>query len=177
MKNILVIGGSGALGKSVVSVFKKNNPIWRVSNLDFTINSNADENIEIKNVENILNEDYIKEISKKLNKNHSNKLNCIVSVAGGWQGIGLENPSILKSLDTMIKQNLYSSVLAAHLAKMNLIEGGLLILTGANAVKDGYNPGMLSYQLAKQSVHYLTNLLVESDQLANKHIKTILPYI
>ncbi len=38
----LVIGGSGALGKSVVTVFKRNG--WRLLNLDITANAEADVN-------------------------------------------------------------------------------------------------------------------------------------
>jgi NAD(P)-dependent dehydrogenase (short-subunit alcohol dehydrogenase family) len=169
MKSVLVIGGSGALGKSVVSVFKKTPPPWCVYSLDFSNNTIADTNLLFKKPEDLTDDNFITEITKKIPK-----LDCIVNVAGGWQGVSLEDRTIIKSLDMMMRQNLYSSVLAAHLAKVNMKEEGLLVLTGANTAKDGYNPGMLSYQLAKQSVHYLTNLLVDSEQLANKTVRTIL---
>ena len=43
----------------------------------------------------------------------------------------------------MIKQSVYSSVLAAKLASNFLSEGGLLTLTGAKAALDGGTPGKM----------------------------------
>ena len=43
----------------------------------------------------------------------------------------------------MIKQSVWSSVLAAKLASNFLNEGGLLTLTGAKAALDGGTPGKL----------------------------------
>jgi dihydropteridine reductase len=47
----------------------------------------------------------------------------------------------------MIKQSVYSSVLAAKLASNFLSEGGLLSLTGAKAALDGGNPGKAKFYL------------------------------
>lgn len=41
----------------------------------------------------------------------------------------------------MVKQSIYSSILAAKLASSFLNEGGLLTLTGAKAALDGGTPG------------------------------------
>ena len=38
----LVVGGSGALGHSVISVFKKNG--WKLLNIDMRANASADSN-------------------------------------------------------------------------------------------------------------------------------------
>lgn len=43
MSWLLVVGGSGALGKSVVSAFKKIN--WNVTNIDVVNNQDADFNL------------------------------------------------------------------------------------------------------------------------------------
>ena len=59
MKNILVIGGSGALGKSVVNTFKNSKPVWKVFNLDFNDNNTADTNIKIDNNEKLTNENFL----------------------------------------------------------------------------------------------------------------------
>ena len=42
MKRVLIVGGNGALGRSVVSTFKSS---WEVTSVDFTANSEADNSI------------------------------------------------------------------------------------------------------------------------------------
>ena len=42
----LIVGGSGALGRNVVSVFKKHG--WRLLNVDIRTNEEADVNITLK---------------------------------------------------------------------------------------------------------------------------------
>jgi dihydropteridine reductase len=42
----LIVGGSGALGRNVVSVFKKHG--WRLLNVDIRSNEEADVNITLK---------------------------------------------------------------------------------------------------------------------------------
>lgn len=169
MKNALILGGSGALGKSLVQAFKSSKPIWKVINIDMFSNKEADMNYEIKKN---LDASEIKEIKNKIKSN----LDCIISVAGGWEGVSLDDENVIQSLNIMMERNLNSSILAALLAKKYLTSQGLLVFTGANAVKAGYNPGMLSYHLAKQSVHHLTELLAETEQLPKtSKIITILP--
>ena len=45
IKSVLVIGGSGALGKSVVNTFKNINPGWNILNIDLSENKEANQNI------------------------------------------------------------------------------------------------------------------------------------
>ena len=61
----------------------------------------------------------------------------------------------------MIKQSLWSSVIAAKLGAKYLNESGLLTLTGAKAAADGGTAGMIGYGLAKAAVHHLTLSLAE----------------
>ena len=47
----LVVGGSGSLGKSVVSSFRKNG--WKILNIDVRPNENATDNISLSTEEKI----------------------------------------------------------------------------------------------------------------------------
>lgn len=60
------------------------------------------------------------------------EFNLVAGVAGGWTGGSIAAPSLLTSVDKMLKFNLNSAVIAAHVAQRHLAEGGLLILTGAS---------------------------------------------
>ena len=48
MKNVLVVGGSGQLGRTIIKSFKFNAPKWNVMNIDFKNNTEADNNFIIK---------------------------------------------------------------------------------------------------------------------------------
>jgi NAD(P)-dependent dehydrogenase (short-subunit alcohol dehydrogenase family) len=170
MKNLLIVGGSGALGRSVISHFKKSTPLWKVFNIDFKSNDLADNNYKIQSG---LNQNELGLISANLWKN---RLDCIINTAGGWEGSSLSDDNIIDSLNNMMKMNLNSTVLSAYLAKKYLNENSLVVFTGANAVKSQMNPGMLSYHLAKQSVHHLAELLSSTNELPKgAKVITILP--
>ena len=47
----LIVGGSGALGRSVVSSFKKNG--WRIMNIDVNSNDQADVNFKLSTTDKI----------------------------------------------------------------------------------------------------------------------------
>jgi dihydropteridine reductase len=173
MKKLVVIGGSGALGKSILHTFKFIKPSWKVMNLDFKSNPEADVNYTIKSSP--ISKKEITEIHKEEFIN-SNGIDCIVNAAGGWTGGGIEDLDIIESVNTMINMNLYSSILAAHLAKLYLNKNSLFVLTGAHAVKNQMNPNMLGYHLSKYATHHLADMLVETNQLKeNSKVITILP--
>ena len=79
----------------------------------------------------------------------------IVVTAGGWVGGSIKNDDYLHTCHKMIEVNLYSSMLAAHLATKYLAENGLVIFTGAAAVFREPQPDMIGYSIAKTGVHSL----------------------
>jgi len=167
-KSVLIIGGAGALGKSVVNAFKTSS--WKITNIDLIKNKEANQNILIQKP---FDKDLILNVHKQIKSNYD----CVINVAGGWRGESLKNEEIVVVSEIMYNQNVLSSVLAAHLAKKFMNKNGLLVLTGAASVKDNYNSGMIAYQLAKNSVHYLTEILAKNPQELpeNSKIITILP--
>jgi len=171
LKSVLVIGGAGALGRSVVKTFKTISPIWNVLSIDFVENQEANQNI-------IVQKNFDKSTIVNINNAIKNNFDCVINVAGGWRGESLKNEEIVIVHKLMHNQNVASSVLAAYLAKKYLNKNGLLVLTGAAGVKDDYNSNMLAYRLAKNSVHYLTEMLAKNPQELpeNSKIITLLPY-
>jgi NAD(P)-dependent dehydrogenase (short-subunit alcohol dehydrogenase family) len=170
MKNLLIVGGSGALGKATLSTFKRSSN-WKVFNIDFKANADADYNFTISNN---LNSDELTSISTKIDS----KLDCIINTAGGWEGSTISDSNIIESTTNMMKMNLNSSLLSAFLAKKHLNENSLLVFTGAATIKNQFCPFMLSYDLSKNAVHHLTDLLAGSNELPNNtKVITILPYI
>lgn len=170
LKSVLVIGGAGALGRSVVKTFKNISPAWNVISIDLLENKDANENI-------LLQRKIDKSTIVNISSNLKDKFDCIINVAGGWRGESLKNEEIVIVHDHMYRQNVASSVLAAYLAKNYLNKNGLFVLTGAAAVKDNYSSDMLAYRLAKNSVHYMTEMLVKNPQELpeNTKIVTLLP--
>ncbi|KAJ3168094.1 hypothetical protein HK101_011683 [Irineochytrium annulatum] len=151
MSHALVYGGSGQLGRHIVSVFKEAK--WTVTSVDFRANEEANNNI-------VLSQDLDFEATgKKVDKDLTGitggkKIDAIMNVAGGWAGGNLLADDLYKNVSLMITQSVNSSVISAKVAAHHLKDGGLLVLTGASAATEG-TPGMVAYGLAKAGVHHL----------------------
>lgn len=62
----------------------------------------------------------------------------------------------------MLKQSVWSSVLASSIASKYLKPGGIIVLTGAKAALSP-TPGMIGYGLAKAAIHHLTKSLADKN--------------
>ncbi|KAI8372104.1 hypothetical protein BD560DRAFT_328624 [Blakeslea trispora] len=144
MSKLLVYGGAGALGRSLVQHFKSKG--YTVINVDLVENDEADYNT-VPNTSVSLAEQG-QQLGESLGQLlGTDKLSAIFCVAGGWA-------DFLKNSEMMIHQSVHSSLIAAHLASKYLDKNGLLTLTGALAALDA-TPGMIGYGIAKASVHHL----------------------
>jgi len=154
-RRVLIYGGKGALGSACVHFFRQHN--WWVTSVDLVANSEANENVVIKNTNEWTTQEkeVVDGVTDVLD---GNKVDAVVCVAGGWAGGSSSSEDFVKNTDLMIKQSLWSSVISAKLASNFLSEGGLLALTGAKAALDA-TPGMIGYGLAKASVHHLVKSL------------------
>ncbi|KAJ3057301.1 hypothetical protein HK097_009254 [Rhizophlyctis rosea] len=128
--HVLVYGGSGALGRAIVSHFRQAK--WTVTSVDFRANEEASNNIVL-----IPNQPLEKAGSDLLGSVASLlsgvKLDAVLNVAGGWAGGNLQDAELFKVVSLMQAQSVDTSVIAARLAALHLKEGGLLTLVGANA--------------------------------------------
>ncbi|KAM9971693.1 hypothetical protein ACTFIW_011676 [Dictyostelium discoideum] len=146
-KNILVLGGSGALGAEIVKFFKSKS--WNTISIDFRENSNADHSFTIKDS----GEEEIKSVIEKINSK-SIKVDTFVCAAGGWSGGNASSDEFLKSVKGMIDMNLYSAFASAHIGAKLLNQGGLFVLTGASAALNRTS-GMIAYGATKAATHHI----------------------
>ncbi|KAJ3303969.1 hypothetical protein HDV03_003207 [Kappamyces sp. JEL0829] len=158
-RQLLLIGANGALGRQILSAFKAAS--WSITSVDFTVNPDANYAIQLtqglssKQTYSLVDE----KVSGLLN---GGKVDAIISVAGGWAGIGgsvtvggnLADENLFDNVDLMVGQSVSSSVVAARLASTHLRSGGLLVLTGSAACLHG-TPSMIGYGMAKAAVHHL----------------------
>ncbi|KAH9513288.1 hypothetical protein Btru_034553 [Bulinus truncatus] len=150
---VIVYGGKGALGTSVINYFKSKS-FW-VGSIDLLVNEHADVNVLVKSDATMPEQEA--EVSAQVGQLLGDqKLDAILCVAGGWAGGNAKK--ITEPAEAMWKQSVWPSVISASLASKYLKEGGLLTLPGAQAALQG-TPGMIGYGLAKAAVHQLTKSL------------------
>jgi NAD(P)-dependent dehydrogenase (short-subunit alcohol dehydrogenase family) len=147
-KHALVVGGSGALGRSVVNAYLKKTWFtrWKTLNIDFSQNSDAVENV-------ILNpkESFDKHVSQSLHesKKMSEEFDAIIHVAGGYESGSIRDFDIFEKYERMFEKNVLSAFLTAHLASHLLAPCGVLSFTGAKEAFYESNTQNLPYALSK----------------------------
>ena len=166
---ILVYGGAGALGRSILSKF--NSMGWITYSADIAKYTSS----TINNAYQINKEESAKEtvqsVSKWLDATlEGNKLNCIVNAAGGFMMDDISSDTFYDQLDIMYKWNSLSAFQCGTIASRYLASNSsipsLLVLTGAAAA---FNPTpiMLSYGTSKVIVHHLIKTLSVTDTMPN----------
>ncbi|KAI7868127.1 hypothetical protein BDF14DRAFT_1725201 [Spinellus fusiger] len=162
MSHLVVYGGAGALGRSIVSFFK--NKGWTVINVDLVENPGADYNTCVNSVHSPQHQanELITDIGAMLK---GAKVDAVLSVAGGWA-------DFIATSELMWKQSVMSSIMAAHISSEYLKKGGLLVLSGAAAACQP-TPGMIGYGVAKAAVHHLVKDLASSGSGVPEDTKVI----
>ncbi|KAG8178730.1 hypothetical protein JTE90_025458 [Oedothorax gibbosus] len=152
---VLVYGGRGALGSTIVSYFKAQN--WWVGSIDMAHNEEAHANVIVKPSDSWKDQEseVLASVDEALNKE---KVDALICVAGGWAGGNAASKDFISNSDLMWKQSVWTSVISAKLASEYLKEGGVLTLTGAKAALEE-TPGMIGYGMAKAAVHHLVKTL------------------
>uniref|UniRef100_A0A914YIE5 Dihydropteridine reductase n=1 Tax=Panagrolaimus superbus TaxID=310955 RepID=A0A914YIE5_9BILA len=152
---VLIYGGKGALGSSVLDHFKSKG-FWTL-NVDLSSNDAADANIVVDPTGCWITQEanVLKEVETVLG---GNRLDGIFCVAGGWAGGSSSSDDFIKNADLMWKQSVWSSTISARVASKFLNNGGLIQFTGAAAATEG-TPSMIGYGMAKAAVHQLVKSL------------------
>ena len=158
-KRVLVYGGRGALGSCLVSYFKSKH-CW-VASVDLLENEEADKNVILKQTEKWVDQETeaLKGVAAACG---DFKLDAIFCVAGGWAGGNAASEEMVQNADLMVKQSVWSSVIASRIAAKFLNPGGILQLTGAQPALKGTS-FMMGYGLAKAAVHQLVASLSQGD--------------
>lgn len=170
---VLVYGGKGALGSTIVKYFVDKS--WWVGSIDLFANEAASANVVLENSESWVDQGSVV-CSKVGDMLAGNKVDAVLCVAGGWAGGNAASNELIKNADLMWKQSVWTSVIATSIGANHLKEGGVLVLTGAQAAL-GPTPGMLGYGLAKAAIHQLVQSLAEpnSGLPAQSTVSAILP--
>ncbi|OQR86972.1 dihydropteridine reductase [Achlya hypogyna] len=147
LKRLLVVGGSGALGRGVAGRFAAAE--WSVVNVDYSENPDSATNVTLQSQQSSL-----AQLPKILAAIKDQKVDAIVCAAGGWAGGGIDSAESLENLATMYSMNMESALLASHLAATKMNAGGLLVLTGSVAALNG-TPDMVTYGMSKAATHHL----------------------
>lgn len=170
---VLVYGGKGALGSTIVKYFIDRS--WWVGSIDLVSNTDASVNIVLEPSESWTDQELVvnSKVSEALG---NNKVDAVLCVAGGWAGGNAASNDLVKNSDLMWKQSVWTSVIASGIAARHLKEGGVLVLTGAQAALTA-TPGMIGYGIAKAAVHQLVKSLSESSGGLpnNSFVAAILP--
>lgn len=154
--SVLVIGGSGCLGRSVVSALAAHS--LRTISVDLEANPAASHSITLPATPLPL-PDYIQFLSRHVTPLAAAPLRAIVVTAGGWAGGGAGDADFAQKFASMNDCCLTPALAAAALAcGASLQEGGLLLLTGSAAAL-APTPTMVAYGLAKAATHALARSL------------------
>jgi dihydropteridine reductase len=179
-RSLLVLGGNGALGRSIVTEFSRAG--WRAISADVgsfppllpSVSTIAlsDSDGPSKQLDALLKgiDDH-----NKINNNSSDNsgfLDAVICVAGGWTGGAAGSDDFISGFERMNKVCLQPSVVAAQVAALRLRRSAttdngsvvsappLFALTGAAAaLSPSTCQGMLGYGLAKTATHFLTQAL------------------
>lgn len=163
IRSALVVGSSGALGRSVCQALSSTPPEYAVTGAD----------VLQANLENFVHLNLHGSVSERgqqlVEETYSlGRFDVVICTAGGWTGDPQmpRNPknapptleqrlefagSYLTKLETMHRMNLEPAVLAS------LIPAKLHIYVGAAATL-GNNSGMMAYNLAKSSIHKMVQI-------------------
>ena len=148
LRNVLVFGGKGALGGAVINSFIRDK--WQVANIDVTpVDNAALGNVTISPTATL--EETSEAVLKAL---EGKQFDAVINVAGGWAGGDVKDPKFVANTDLMIRQSIYSSTIAAHVAATLGKEDCLLVLPGAAAALKPTS-FMAGYGMAKAAVHHL----------------------
>jgi dihydropteridine reductase len=170
---VLVYGGRGALGSTIVKYFKAKN--WWVGSIDMSPSEDADANVVVEPAESWVAQETA--VSQKVEELLAGeKLDAVLCVAGGWAGGNAASKDLTKNCDMMWKQSVWTSIIASHIAAKHLKDGGVLALTGAKPALEG-TAGMIGYGMAKAAVHQLVASLAapKSGLPAESLVAAILP--
>uniref|UniRef100_A0A7S3JMX9 Dihydropteridine reductase n=1 Tax=Euplotes harpa TaxID=151035 RepID=A0A7S3JMX9_9SPIT len=171
MKSLLLVGGNGALGKAVVTAFKKTSA-WRVASIDVRPNYDADANVLIDPTQSIGSQ--VTGVKTKLDRTY----HSIICTAGGWAGGSVKDPEGIESFEQMHKACTLSALMAGHLATHLLAPKGLLVFTGAKEVYLRPAPSMIGYHLAKTATHAIAqNMATLTEIPSDCTVLTILPEV
>mmetsp|Transcript_47160 Transcript_47160/g.106854 ORF Transcript_47160/g.106854 Transcript_47160/m.106854 type:complete len:258 (-) Transcript_47160:211-984(-) len=155
-KKVVVYGACGVLGRSVVRAFN-NHGGWTTIGVDLMRNDEATESVVVHPTPTAASQGA--EVLRQIKMHGVHKdVNAIVCVSGGFAFGPISQDDCLEAADRMIASSVQASFVAARMAHLHLLPGGLLLLPGA-APAVGPTPMMIGYGTAKAAVHHMVRSL------------------
>lgn len=149
---VLVFGSNGALGVDVVRAFAGSN--WLVVGVDVAA-PRSEVSAYLKDATTLSVDWSIEKMQTAvMDSTKASSFDAVINVAGGWAGGSVADASTAAATELMLRQSVYTSVVAAHVASQRGREGVFLALTGSAASLQG-TAGMVGYGMAKAAVHHL----------------------
>lgn len=172
MDNILVTGGTGNLGKTVVNTllnksYKLHLPVRKAINDTENIHyyvTDLTSTIASKNL--------VKNIVEK-----ADRITAGVFLAGGFVGGGLEKTSLV-DINKMIALNFTTAFNSAKnlINHYKKVGGGKLIFIGAQAAMDSKTASVnMAYSISKQMLYSFVTLINNSEKVTNISAHILLP--
>jgi short-subunit dehydrogenase involved in D-alanine esterification of teichoic acids len=176
-KALLLIGGCGSLGGSIITCFLKKN--WIVLVIDHKQKETPGISYLNINDDTYSNPSKLNdEIKEFLLKNKLKGFNAIINAAGGFEYSDIKNDSFMLKAKTLFEKNYMSSILCSYLSCYYLLTDSVIIFTGSGKVFKEISPELLLYQTSKTSTHSIAMTLKDSSELPdNTCIIAILPDI
>jgi dihydropteridine reductase len=157
MRKAIIFGAAGGLGRDVVTAFTRGN--WRVFAVDQTrilpdiapLGSVAlPVDLSLAKMQDML----MAEIGDI-------KFDAVINVAGGWAGGKISDRETAANTELMLRQSIFSSIVAGYIATNAATPDVLLVLTGSAAALHS-TAGMVGYGLAKAAVHHLVGSIAQT---------------
>lgn len=175
----VVVGGSGALGRALVSKLRETSSVQLVVSVGRHTNEEAHRNVAIPH-DKVLQEDSFRILEADLLQD--GPFDAVFCVSGGWCGGNLFSASLSSDVHEMVESSLFTSILASKLSA-TLLAGApapLLVFSGAQSAT-GATPSMLAYGVAKAATHHLAISLATDPSAAglpkSTRIRCLLPSI
>ncbi len=178
-RNILITGGTGALGTAVVEKFLKNGDTVLVTDIreasDNFLNSFSDYKTKLKTYKvNVVNEQELKDFSTQVKESFGG-INILVNIVGGFSMSKIAETNETE-LDKMLSMNLKSAFFTSKtfISQITEKENGRIINIAARAGLHGVG-GMGPYCISKAGVISLTETLSEELKETSTTVNAILP--
>eukprot|EP00331_Platyophrya_macrostoma_P008536 CAMPEP_0176432054 /NCGR_PEP_ID=MMETSP0127-20121128/15169_1 /TAXON_ID=938130 /ORGANISM="Platyophrya macrostoma, Strain WH" /LENGTH=239 /DNA_ID=CAMNT_0017814159 /DNA_START=58 /DNA_END=777 /DNA_ORIENTATION=- len=160
MKRVLVFGSNGALGIDVVRAFAAKK--WDILGADVAPPVTPVKNLMAASLQ--LQMDWSLEKMQQFVLDATAdpsmaSFDAVINVAGGWAGGSVADASSAAATELMIRQSVFTSIVASHITAVRGQQGAMLVLTGSAAAAQGGTGGMIGYGLAKAAVHHLVKSL------------------
>jgi dihydropteridine reductase len=153
----IVVGGSGSLGKALVSHLLSRAEVNLVVNVGRHGNPAAHHNVLLREDAPFTDASSRSVVQELLNMGPFNAVFC---VSGGWCGGNIATDTILHDTSEMLNASLLSGIFSSNVAASLLKDSysPLLLFCGSDAANEP-TPGMISYGVAKAGLHFLAKSL------------------